>query len=119
MTTHTDPIRGGYVLRGKLKQGAPCTLGPDEIDAVTRLLNQRDRLAGDLELWRATAQRLEREKIALAQDVLTNGEKRRAQADELERILKGLRPGATAAVIRERIYHRMRELCGETGGSEI
>ncbi|MGM0927569.1 MAG: hypothetical protein ACQEXC_14280 [Pseudomonadota bacterium] len=116
--THTDIDRGGRVLRGKLKQGAPCTLGPDEIAAANALLQARERLRADRDLWQRTAQRLEREKIALAQDVLTHGEKRRAQAEELDRCLSSIRPGATAAAIRESLYHRMRELRGETAGGE-
>ena len=83
MPTHTDPSRGERVLLGKLEQGAPCTLGPDEIAAAVNIINERERLISDRDLWKRTAQRLEREKIALAQDVLTHGEKRRAQAEAL------------------------------------
>ena len=118
MTTHTDPTRGERVLLGKLELGAPCVLGPDEIAAAVAIINERERLISDRDLWQRTAQRLEREKIALTQDVLTHGEKRRAQAEELDRCLRRIRPGATAAVIRESLYHRLRELRGETAGGE-
>jgi len=118
MTIHTDIERGERVLRGKLELGAPCTLGPDEIHAAAALLQERERLISDRDLWQRTVQRLQREKIALAQDVLTHGEKRRAQAEELDRCLHNIRPDATAAAIRESLYHRLRELRGETAGGE-
>ncbi|QFU01239.1 hypothetical protein FIU83_06265 [Halomonas sp. THAF5a] len=57
-------------VRRRLEIGAPCSLNPDEIAAVHALFKERDRL--------------EREKIALAQDVLNGRDRQIAQAEALD-----------------------------------
>lgn len=79
----------------QIERIAPCVFHDERHDECVQHSGQApcmtqtesDRLAGllaDRDAWRRVAERLEREKIALAQDVLSGRDRRIAQAEALE-----------------------------------